>query len=66
MNRWNWPSWLPHLILTSRKCPCCNSAQFKAAEMRPIDEIFRMFVLRPIRCMFCWRRYYWFALHDPK
>jgi hypothetical protein len=24
-----------------------------------------MFALRPVRCMFCWRRYYWFSLHDP-
>jgi hypothetical protein len=23
-----------------------------------------MFALRPVRCMFCWRRYYWFTLHD--
>jgi hypothetical protein len=23
-----------------------------------------LFVLRPVRCSFCWRRYYWFALHD--
>jgi hypothetical protein len=23
-----------------------------------------MFALRPVRCMFCWRRYYWFAFHD--
>jgi hypothetical protein len=22
-----------------------------------------MFALRPVRCMFCWRRYYWFSLH---
>jgi|HubBroStandDraft_5_1064220.scaffolds.fasta_scaffold04639_5 hypothetical protein len=22
-----------------------------------------MLALRPVRCMFCWRRYYWFALH---
>jgi hypothetical protein len=24
----------------------------------------QMFALRPVRCMFCWRRYYWFALQD--
>jgi hypothetical protein len=23
-----------------------------------------MFALRPVRCMFCWRRYYWFAFSD--
>jgi hypothetical protein len=21
-----------------------------------------MFLLHPVRCMFCWRRYYWFSL----
>jgi hypothetical protein len=25
-----------------------------------------MFALRPVRCMFCWRRYYWFAFHAPR
>jgi hypothetical protein len=24
-----------------------------------------MFALRPVRCMFCWRRFYWFAFHAP-
>jgi len=42
--------------------PCCNSRQFKQGELRPLDGLYAMFFLHPIRCMFCWRRYYWFAL----
>jgi hypothetical protein len=30
--------------------------------LRPFDGLYAMFFLHPIRCMFCWRRYYWFAL----
>jgi hypothetical protein len=32
--------------------------------LRPFDGLLSMFMLRPVRCMFCWRRYYWFALRD--
>jgi hypothetical protein len=31
--------------------------------MRPLDELLGMFALRPVRCKFCWRRYYWLSLH---
>lgn len=63
----HWPNWLPHLIWMKHKCPCCDSVKFKAAELRSFDELLSMFALRPVRCMFCWRRYYWFAFHsaDP-
>jgi hypothetical protein len=57
-----WPNWLPHVIFTRRQCPRCNSVQFKQAELRSYDGLLRMLALRPVRCMFCWRRYYWFAL----
>jgi predicted GH43/DUF377 family glycosyl hydrolase len=36
----------------------------KDAELRSFDGLLSMFAVRPVRCMFCWRRYYWFALHD--
>jgi len=60
----NWPDWLPHPLWIRRQCPRCNSVKFKQAELRPFDSLLSMFALRPVRCMFCWRRYYWFALHD--
>lgn len=59
----DWPNWLPHPIWTKHQCPRCNSAQFKSAELRSFDGVLSMFALRPVRCMFCWRRYYWFAFH---
>jgi hypothetical protein len=61
----DWPNWLPHLLWIRRECPRCHSVQFKPAELRPIDGLLAMFALRPVRCKFCWRRYYWVALHGP-
>jgi hypothetical protein len=46
-----------------RVCPHCNSVKFKDAELRSIDGLLAMFALRPVRCMFCWRRFYWVSLH---
>jgi len=54
---------MPHVIGGRRQCPRCNSVTFKQAELRSFDELLGMFALRPVRCSFCWRRYYWFALH---
>jgi hypothetical protein len=58
----DWPDWLPHLLCFKRQCPRCNSLKFKQAEMRSIDELLAMFAVRPVRCIFCWRRYYWITL----
>jgi hypothetical protein len=33
--------------------------------LRSFDGLLSMFALRPVRCMFCWRRYYWFAMRVP-
>ena len=60
---WNWPAWLPHPLWMHRVCPHCNSVKFKDAELRSIDGLLAMFALRPVRCMFCWRRFYWVSLH---
>jgi len=58
----DWPDWLPHVLCFERKCPRCNSLKFKQAELRSIDELLAMFAVRPVRCIFCWRRYYWISL----
>jgi hypothetical protein len=58
---WNWPDWLPH-PLWIRACPRCDSMKFKPAELRSFDGLLSLFAMRPVRCQFCWRRYYWFAL----
>jgi len=54
------------MLWIRRKCPRCNSVKFKQAELRSFDGLLAMFAVRPIRCMFCWRRYYWFAFNDVK
>jgi hypothetical protein len=59
----NWPDWLPHPLWIRRVCPRCDSLKFKPAELRPFDGLLSMFALHPVRCKFCWRRYYWFTLH---
>ena len=56
----HWPSSIPR-ILWRRRCPLCSSVEFKEAERHPLDALLRLFALFPIRCVNCWRRYYWFA-----
>ena len=58
----NWPDWLPHPLWIRRKCPCCNSVKFKQAELRSVDGLLALFALRPVRCTFCWRRFYLLTL----
>jgi hypothetical protein len=36
--------------------------KFKTAELRPYDGLLGLFGLRPVRCLFCWRRFYWVSL----
>jgi len=59
----SWPDWLPHLLLIRRECPRCSSRTFKPAESRLIDSLLSMFAMHPVRCTYCWRRYYWMTLH---
>lgn len=59
-----WPSWAPRMLWIKHECPSCNSLKFKQAELRSYDSLLSMFAVRPVRCMFCWRRYYWFAFHN--
>ena len=61
-----WPKWVPHILVIRRACPVCNSVKFKQAELRSIDGLLGLFLLQPVRCMFCWRRYYWFTLHSAQ
>jgi len=54
-------SWLSRVLWFRRSCPCCDSTKFKPGELRSFDGLLALFALRPVRCMFCWRRYYWFS-----
>ena len=62
--RFNRPNWALQVLWFRHKCPNCTSVKFKPAELRPYDGILSMFALRPVRCMFCWRRFYWISLHE--
>jgi len=57
----NWPSGLPHLLWIRRVCPLCGSFEFKEAESHFLDGPLGLFALRPVRCVNCRRRYYWFV-----
>lgn len=57
-----WPRWLPRVLWIRRRCPCCKCLQFNPAEMHSFDDLFSIFALRPVRCKFCSRRYYWFSM----
>ncbi len=59
----DWPVWLPHPLWIRRQCPRCTSISFKQAEVRPYDGLLGLLGLRPVRCISCWRRYYFFTLH---
>lgn len=56
----NWPSRLPRLLWMGRTCPLCSSIEFRSAEPELLDRLLVLLALRPIRCVNCWRRYYWF------
>jgi hypothetical protein len=57
------PDWLGRLprVLWKRQCPLCSSIRFEAAESSWPDGLLGLLILRPVRCVNCWRRYYWFG-----
>jgi hypothetical protein len=58
----SWPSWLPRVLWIRRKCPLCTSVQFRAEEPSYPDKALRVLAMRRVRCVNCWRRYYWFSI----
>jgi hypothetical protein len=56
-----WLDRLPKVLWTRQQCPLCSSIRFEQAEPGPFDRLLSLFMLRPVRCANCWRRYYWFA-----
>lgn len=61
-----WPNWLPRVLWFRHVCPCCESIHFKSSEAHSLDQLCSLFALRPIRCTFCWRRYYWFSIRGTE
>jgi hypothetical protein len=59
----SWSAPIPPVLWWRHTCPRCNSAEFKQAELRSYDPLLALLGLHPVRCKFCWRRYYyWFTL----
>jgi hypothetical protein len=56
-----WPSNVPRLLWMRRECPLCTSIEFRTAESHPLDRWLKLLMFCPVRCVNCWRRYYWFA-----
>jgi hypothetical protein len=56
-----WPNWLPRVLWVRRECPRCTSFEFRAEDFGPLDRTLRIFAMRRVRCVNCWRRYYWFT-----
>jgi hypothetical protein len=55
------PGPFPRLLWMRRQCPLCSSIEFQPAEPESLDTVIGLLGLRPVRCVNCWRRYYWFA-----
>lgn len=60
----NWPPVIPRVLWMRHKCPLCSSVEFRPAERGWLDGVLVLFRLRAVRCVNCWRRYYWFARAD--
>jgi hypothetical protein len=61
-----WPTWIPRVLWFRHVCPCCESVQFRPDASHSLDGLCALFALHPVRCTFCWRRYYWFSFRAPK
>lgn len=57
----NWPTAIPRVLWMRRRCPLCSSVEFRPAEPEWQDALLAALSLRAVRCVNCWRRYYWFA-----
>lgn len=60
-----WPAGIPRVLWMHRKCPLCSSIEFTVAETHPLDPFLKLFALSAVRCVNCYRRYYWFAKQAP-
>ena len=53
--------WLPRILLIRRECPLCTSIRFRTEDPTSLDRALRVLAMRRVRCVNCWRRYYWFV-----
>jgi hypothetical protein len=57
----SWPNWLPRMLWIRRECPLCTSVEFRSEDHGGLDRTLRILAMRRVRCVNCWRRYYWFV-----
>jgi C4-type Zn-finger protein len=44
------------------RCPLCRATEFQLSAQTVLTPLLRFFSIRRVRCMNCWRRYYWFRV----
>jgi hypothetical protein len=57
----NWCNGIPRLVVVNERCPLCHATEFQISMSHPLTNFFSAFWLHRVRCMNCWRRYYWFT-----
>ena len=58
----NWHNGIPQFFVMRERCPLCRATEFQVSMPSPVTNLLRTFAIRRVRCMNCWRRYYWFRL----
>ncbi len=60
----NWHRGLPRLLVVEERCPLCAATEFQMSMSHPLTSFLSALWIRRVRCMNCWRRYYWFTGHN--
>jgi len=55
----NWHRGIPRLFVLREHCPLCRATEFQVSMPNPLNNLLRAFSIRRVRCMNCWRRYFW-------
>jgi len=55
----NFHNGLPRMLVLRELCPVCRATEFQTSMSHPLTSLLALFSIRPVRCMNCWRRYYW-------
>jgi hypothetical protein len=50
-----------HRMLTHRGYSTPKWLEFQTDDSHSLDPVLRLLALSPIRCVNCWRRFYWFG-----
>jgi len=61
----NWHHGIPKFLVIRERCPLCRATEFQMSLSSPITRGLRFLAIRRVRCMNCWRRYYWLKIGSP-